>query len=289
MGARSLVDVHAPGCGGDGMPDRVQEGPADDQAVVKDTSGVARAFEHEVSTVAASGRFGTDDPAPVSSQVGSAGSSDGLRRTHNGSAVPRARNRNNGRDAVAIQVQVGCDGITSVRDGDDSFSAPRDGRRYQRRRWRRFTRFIFIGLEIAAAVLAGELGRAARRTARARRTSPLAVLIGYWRVIAAFLFTLLIGAALTHFIAMGVGTLLGGTAAFIALTLVAYIVVSAMWRKQPPEMAIARLVVLMSGYCMWLMWMMCYMDQLHPLIRPERMQTGAAASAEAVRLTRGAG
>ncbi|KAK4535055.1 hypothetical protein CDCA_CDCA03G1080 [Cyanidium caldarium] len=278
------------------MPDRVQEGLADDQTVVKATSGVASASEHDVITAAAFGRFGADDPAPVSTPTGSAGSFDVLRRAYNGSAVPRARNRNNGREAVTIQVQVGCDGIASVRDGDDNISAsrttsrgaPRDGHRYQQRRWRRFTRFIFIGLEIAAAVLAGELGRAARRTARARRTSPLAVLIGYWRVIAASLFTLLIGTALTRFIAMGLGTLLGGTAAFIALTLVAYIVVSAVWRKQPPEMAIARLVVLMSGYCMWLMWMMCYMDQLHPLIRPERMQTGAAASAKAARLARGA-
>ncbi|KAF6001184.1 hypothetical protein F1559_000648 [Cyanidiococcus yangmingshanensis] len=75
---------------------------------------------------------------------------------------------------------------------------------------------------------------------------------------------------LAHLAAMAWGGIAAGTVVFLALTLFAWFIVSALWRKDRDACAIARLTVLVSGYCMWLMWLMCYMDQMNPIIRPVR-------------------
>lgn len=70
---------------------------------------------------------------------------------------------------------------------------------------------------------------------------------------------------------MAAGVLVAGTFAFAVLTLLALGAVSALWRKDANEAAVARLTVIMSAYGMWFMWILCYMDQMNPLIRPIRM------------------
>jgi hypothetical protein len=75
---------------------------------------------------------------------------------------------------------------------------------------------------------------------------------------------------LARLAAMAWGGIAAGSFAFLALTLTGWLVVSALWRKDADACAVARLAVLISGYCMWLMWLMCYMDQMNPIIRPLR-------------------
>jgi len=106
--------------------------------------------------------------------------------------------------------------------------------------------------------LSSQLGRPLRRLASACR----------WTLLGAAGLAALI--LLTRLAAMAWGGIVAGSLLFVVLTLVSWFVVGMIWRKNADVYAIARLTVFMSGFCMWFMWIMCYMDQMNPIIRPIR-------------------
>lgn len=82
--------------------------------------------------------------------------------------------------------------------------------------------------------------------------------------------TLCVVFASAKLIAMAFGAIAAGTVAFAVLGLVAFLVVSAVWRNDKDDAAVARLAVIMSFIAMYIMWVTCYLCQMHPLIRPTK-------------------
>lgn len=64
------------------------------------------------------------------------------------------------------------------------------------------------------------------------------------------------------------GTLFNGSLIFLALGLLAFFLVSAIYRNDKDSRALAQLSVALSTGCMFIMWATCYLHQLNPLIRP---------------------
>eukprot|EP00871_Galdieria_phlegrea_P005384 jgi/Galph1/5847/GphlegSOOS_G4424.1 len=60
------------------------------------------------------------------------------------------------------------------------------------------------------------------------------------------------------------------TLIFILCFTVSIFVVKVIYRNDKDQLSLAQLCVVLTACCLYLMWVTCYLQQLYPIIRPEK-------------------